>query len=91
MQYQIKSTIPTKPKMRKIIFDDLSCGDIFQRCHQLYMRISTIYAECDCIGYNAIDLNDGEGCHFEEDEEVELYDDIVILNDKSFKSEREVK
>ena len=94
MKYQIQNLEAPKPKMRKIIFDDLFSSDIFQARgsvdYELYMRIHSIYSDRDGYSYNAVSLVSGELTHFDDEDEVELYDGSVIFNEKLFKRETEV-
>lgn len=95
MKYQIQNLEAPKPKMRKIVFDDLFCSDIFQALgsidYELYMRIQSIYSEMDNLSYNAVSLVSGKLTHFDDEDEVELYDGSVTFNEKLFKSYTEVE
>ena len=72
--------------------DDLFSGDIFTTHgysvdYELCMRIQSIYSEMDNCLYNAVSLVTGTPIHFEDEEEIELYDGSVIFDEKLFKSE----
>lgn len=69
MKYDINSSAALR---QSIEFDYVEFGKLFCDCHKtLYLRISSVIDEDDTTQrYNAIRLSDGEGCHFDYDDDV---------------------
>lgn len=80
----MKIKIKEKPSKRRIYFEDLNIGDIFRykECMYIVVRCMTEkYGEDRVI--NAINLNDGGGVYFEDNEVVEKYmGDVLEIEDK---------
>lgn len=70
----MKIKIKEKPSKRRIYFEDLEIGDIFRykECMYIVVRRMTEEYGGDRV-INTIDLNDGEGVYFEDEEVVEKY------------------
>lgn len=59
------------------IFEDIQRGDVFFQDDILYMKIPAISDEC-CDDYNAVRLDDGDLCYFDDGEIIEPINEIEI-------------
>ena len=76
--------IKDKPSRRRIYFEDLCVGNIFRHEERTYIvvrRMTEEYGRGEVI--NAIDLSNGEGVYFDDEEMVEKYKgDTLEMEDK---------
>lgn len=62
-----------KNKRKEMVrFESIKCGDVFEFCEDIYMKIETTY--CDDNGYyeNAVDLSDGSLHYLKDDNMVHV-------------------
>ena len=85
MRYEIKEFDTPETKYKKVLFEDLTRGDLFRWQGKVYFR-TDITSDTKHNGdwVNAVDFLDGEFCSFDDEEWVELYTENIVLNENAF-------